>query len=562
MKYELGNYSDLIAKKLLDLRDERIVDRIWEKDFTVWGNKPDEIANRLSWLVSPATTRKFLDEIYSFVDEVKKEGFTDALLMGMGGSSLAPEVFSKIFGTKKDYLNLHILDSTHPEAVLEYSKNLNPLKTLYVVSTKSGGTVETISFMKYFYNHAKQIIEKGKAGGHFVAITDPGSGLESMAKSLNFRKIFLNDPDIGGRYSALSFFGTVPAALIGVDLNDLLDRASQIAETCAISGDGISKNTAALLGVILGVLANNGRDKVTFFASEEFSYFGAWVEQLIAESTGKIGKGILPVDLEPIQLVENYADDRVFVFFKLKNDSSFENHIDELKKMEHPVIEFELNDIYDLGREFFRWEFATAVAGYVLDVQPFDQPNVESAKVAAREMMKEFSEKGKLLDLNPVLESEEIKIFGDIRVDNLKDAIVSFLSNCERGKSYIAIQAYLKPGENTWQKLQLLRLKILQKYNVATTLGYGPRFLHSTGQLHKGDNGNGFFIQLVSDYYADAGIPDNPEEDKSSISFGTLIKAQSLGDRQALLNNKRNVLTIDLGIKIDKNLEELIDSLK
>ena len=546
MKYELGNYSDLIAKKLHDLRDERIVDRIWEKDFTVWGNKPDEITNRLGWLVSPETTRNFLDEIYSFVNEVKEEGFTDALLMGMGGSSLAPEVFSKMFGTKKDYLNLHILDSTHPEAVLEYSKNLNPLKTLYIVSTKSGGTVETISFMKYFYNLSLKKVGKEKVGNHFVAITDPGSGLESIASNLNFRKIFLNDPDIGGRYSALSLFGTVPAALIGADLNELIERASQIAEACEISGDGISKNTAALLGVILGVLANEGRDKVTFFASEQLSYFGAWVEQLIAESTGKIGKGILPVDLEPVQSVENYANDRVFIFFKLKNDSSFENHIDELKKTGHPVIELELNDIYDLGKEFFRWEFATAVTGWVMGIQPFDQPNVESAKIAARKMMNEYNEKGKLPELQPALESEGTKIFGDIKANNLKDAIVSFLSKCEKGKSYIAIQAYLKPDENTWQNLQLLRLQILQKYKVATTLGYGPRFLHSTGQLHKGDRGNGIFIQLVSDYLADVGIPDNPGEDKSSISFGTLIKAQALGDRQALLENHRAILRIEL----------------
>ena len=546
MKYELGNYSDLIAKKLLDLRDERIVDRIWEKDFTVWGNKPEEISNRLGWLVSPETTRNFLDEIYSFVNEVKEEGFTDALLMGMGGSSLAPEVFSKMFGTKKDYLNLHILDSTHPEAVLEYSKNLNPLKTLYIVSTKSGGTVETISFMKYFYNLSLKKVGKEKVGNHFVAITDPGSGLESMASSLNFRKIFLNDPDIGGRYSALSLFGTVPAALIGADLNELLERASQIAEACEISGEGISKNTAAILGVILGVLANEGRDKVTFFASEQLSYFGAWVEQLIAESTGKIGKGILPVDLEPVQSVENYANDRIFIFFKLKNDSSFENQIDELKKTGHPVIELELNDIYDLGKEFFRWEFATAVTGWVMGIQPFDQPNVESAKIAARKMMNEYNEKGKLPELQPALESEGTKIFGDIKANNLKDAIVSFLSKCEKGKSYIAIQAYLKPDENTCQNLQLLRLQILQKYKVATTLGYGPRFLHSTGQLHKGDRGNGIFIQLVSDYLADVGIPDNPGEDKSSISFGTLIKAQALGDRQALLENHRAILRIEL----------------
>ena len=558
MKYELGGYSDLIAAKVLDLRDERIIERIWEKDFTIWGNDPHEIFNRLGWLNSPDVTLNALDEINEFVAGIKKEGFTDALLVGMGGSSLAPEVFSLMFGTKKGFLNLHVLDSTHPEAVLEFEKKLNPSKTLYIVSTKSGGTVETISFMKYFYNSAMLKVGKDKVGNHFAAITDPGSGLENMATGLKFRKIFLNDPDIGGRYSALSFFGTVAAAVVGVDLKELLTHASEMADACKISGNGISKNTGALLGVIIGVLANEGRDKLTFISSEKFSYFGAWAEQLIAESTGKIGKGILPVDLEPIQPAKKYSDDRVFVYFRLKDDSSLDNQIEEIEKAGHPVIEIELNNIYDLGKEFFRWEFATSVIGWVIGIQPFDQPNVEQAKVIARKMMKEFQEKGKLPELKASLDKDGIKVFGDTEGKTPSEMLANFLSQTESGESYVCIQAYLKPSDKNWKELQTFREKILKKYKCATTLGYGPRFLHSTGQLHKGDAGNGFFIQLVADEKENTPIPDEAGSDKSSITFGTLIKAQSLGDRQALLDNGRKVLRFDLGNQIDKNLSLLI----
>ncbi len=558
MKYELGGYSDLIAAKVLDLRDERIVERIWEKDFTIWGNDPHEIFNRLGWLSSPDVTLNALDEITEFVDSVRKDGFTDALLMGMGGSSLAPEVFSLMFGTKKGFLNLHVLDSTHPETVLEYEKKLDPVKTLYIVSTKSGGTVETISFMKYFYNSAMKKVGKEKVGNHFTAITDPGSGLEKIATDLNFRKIFLNDPDIGGRYSALSFFGTVAAAVVGIDLKELLSCASEMVEASKISGNGISKNTSALLGVILGVLANEGRDKLTFISSEKFSYFGAWAEQLIAESTGKIGKGVLPVDLEPIQTGKKYSDDRVFVYFRLKGDTSLDNQIEEIEKAGHPVIQIDLNDIYDIGKEFFRWEFATSVIGWVIGIQPFDQPNVEQAKVIAKKMVKEFQEKGKLPELNPSLDKNGIKVYGEAEGKSATEMLTNFLSQTESGENYICIQAYLKPSDKTWEELQTFREKILKNYECPTTLGYGPRFLHSTGQLHKGDAGNGFFIQLVADEKENTSIPDEAGSDKSSITFGTLIKAQSLGDRQALLDNGRKVIRFDLGNQINENLLQLI----
>jgi len=555
MQMSLGKHQLTVEKELNKILKEKIVERIWDKDHTVWRKDPNEISNRLGWLDCLEVTRKSVDEIISFVEKLRSEGFTSALLMGMGGSSLAPEVFRLTFGVKKGYLDLHVLDSTHPEAVIEYEKKLDPAKTLYIVSTKSGGTVETMSFMKYFFTSISKKLGKEKASKHFVAITDPGSGLEETAKKLNFKKIFLNDPDIGGRFSALSLFGIVPAALIGVDINKLFEETQKMVDECRQTE--ITKNFGVNLGVIVGAFANSGIDKLTFLISPQLKYIGGWLEQLIAESMGKDAKGILPVDLEPTLPAREYAADRAFTYIKLAEESFYEPNINEIRNAGFPLIEIELNNVYELGAEFFRWEFATAVAGYVLDVQPFDQPNVESAKVAARAMMKEYNEKGKLPELTPALDSEGIKIYGDVKADSLSEALISFLSECEKGKSYIAIQGYLKPDNKVWQSLQFLRLNILEKYKIATTLGYGPRFLHSTGQLHKGDGGNGIFIQLISNDSNDAAIPDNAGEEKSSVSFGTLIKAQALGDRQALIDNNRKVLTIDLGNNIIDSISKL-----
>lgn len=560
MNVSLGKYQIVVEKSLNHISRERIIPRIWTKDHTVWRNDPTEISNRLGWLDCVEVTKKSFSEINSFVEEIRKDGFTDALLMGMGGSSLTPEVFRFKFGVKKGYLDLHVLDSTHPEAILDYEHKLDPNKTLYIVSTKSGGTVETMSFMKYFFTSVSMKLGREKASKHFVAITDPGSGLEETAKKLNFRKIFLNDPNIGGRFSALSLFGIVPAGFVGIDLNKLFDEASKLIVECKKSE--VSDNSGAKLGGIIGSLAKEGVDKLSFFISPKLKYIGGWLEQLIAESTGKDGKGILPVDLEPTVSVTEYGSDRVFVYMKIAGDNFFDKKVSEIKNAGFPLIEIEMKNVYQLGAEFFRWKFATALAGYVLDVQPFDQPNVESAKIAARAMMKEYQLKGKLPEIKPALESEGLKVLGDVKANNLSKALSSFLSKCENGKSYIGIQAFLKPDEKTWQQLQLLRLKILQKYKVATTLGYGPKFLHSTGQLHKGDGGNGYFIQLISDYSDDAVIPDTAGEDKSSISFGTLIKAQALGDRQALIDDNRKVLTVDFGANIITNLDKLINSIK
>jgi len=552
---KLGSSEKAFNKAFDELKKENIIERIWKKDHTVWSSDPTEITNRLGWLESPGTSLNAFEEIDQFVKDVKKEGFTKVLLMGMGGSSLAPEVFSKVFRNAEGFPELLVLDSTDPEAVAEYERKLSSEKTLFIVSTKSGGTVETFSFMKFFYNQTFGHYGKTETGKRFVAITDPGSGLEKTAKDLNFRKIFLNDPNIGGRYSALSFFGIVPAALIGIDIKKLLQRA---ADTSSVSK--MSDSPAAKLGAAIGELANQRKDKLTFILSNEIASFGAWVEQLIAESTGKNGKGILPVDGETVQSPEFYSDDRVFIYMHLKDDAKDSDAVKKLTEAGYPVVEIILNDIYDLGEQYFIWELATAVAGWRLGIQPFDQPDVESAKVLAREMMKEYSEKGSLPEQKAIISEDEIKIFGDIKINSVDEALNVFLQNV-REKSYVALQAYIKPDNENDKLLNELRMKIMKKYKMAVTAGYGPRFLHSTGQLHKGDAGNGLFIQFTSSAKNDIRIQDKPGELSSSITFGILKSAQAMGDKQALLNKGRKVLSIDFGNNVSVGLKRIIMSI-
>lgn len=382
--FRLEKYQSNIDTALRDLRENDILARIWSHDHTVWKPEPTEITNRLGWLHSPEVMSKAIPEINAFVDEIRAEGFTHALLLGMGGSSLAPEVFRFTFGVQAGYLDLAVLDSTDPGAVLAHANRLDPASTLFIVSTKSGGTVETFSFFKYFYNWTSEKIGETKAGKHFVAITDPGSGLADTAKKYNFRKTFINDPNIGGRYSALSYFGLVPAALIGMDLKLLLGRASAMAQfSKGIAPSQIEGNSPARLGATLGELAVQGRDKVTLIASPPIKYFGAWAEQLIAESTGKEGKGILPVDGEEVGAPSVYGNDRLFVYLRLEGDSTFDQKVETLLEAGHPVVQLDLQDLYDLGGEFFRWEIATIIASRRLEINPFDQPNVESAKILA-----------------------------------------------------------------------------------------------------------------------------------------------------------------------------------
>ena len=561
----LGEFHSTVENALMQIRDQKIMNRIWAHDHTVWKDDPADIINRLGWLHSPDVMKNAIPEITAIVEEIRAAGFTHALLLGMGGSSLAAEMFRFTFGVKEGYLDLAVLDSTDPGAVLAHANRLDFAKSLFIVSTKSGGTVETTSFMKYFYNQVSDAVGPEKTGKHFIAITDPGSGLESAAKELNFRKIFLNDPNIGGRYSALSFFGLVPAALIGMDICSLLENAAIMACNsegcnCPIAGD----NAGARLGSAIGELAKAGRDKLTLITSPAISHFGAWVEQLIAESTGKEGKGILPVDGESLAAAATYANDRLFVYLRLENDSTHDAKLKELSDAGHPVVQINLRDLYDLGGECFRWEIATIVAGHRLGINPFNQPNVESAKVLARQMVSTYQKKGSLPELTPSLEANGIFVYASFYPSSLREAFNAFLAqanpgdNESSGRSYIAIQAYIKPSGNTYAALKELRTELQLKNRMATTLGYGPRFLHSTGQLHKGDGGHGLFIQITADMPEDCSIPDHAGGEGSSISFGTLKMAQALGDRQALIDEGRHVIRFHIVKDAVSGLRQLV----
>ena len=540
----LGPYGGAVEGALAELRDERAVERMWEGDHTLWGPEPDEVANRLGWLRSPENVEGQLPEILALTEAVREEGIRHVLLLGMGGSSLAPEVFGLSLGGAQGYPDLAVLDSTDPAAVLAHAERLDLSRTLFVVSTKSGGTVETFSFFKFFYNRVAEAIGGERAGSHFVAITDPGSGLQETAERYDFRATFLNDPNIGGRYSALSLFGIVPAALIGVDASKLLESGRRAALEC--SGPAGEGNPGAWLGAVMGELArNHGRDKLTLLASPSLEPFGPWVEQLIAESTGKNGTGILPVAEEPAGQPEAYGDDRLFVRMSLRGEEA-DGPFEELRSGGHPVVEIVLDDPYDLGGELFRWEVATALAGERLGINPFDQPNVESAKVQARQMVAEYQEKGELPEPEASVEEAGLSVFSEGEAPSAQQALEDFLSSARAG-DYIALQAYLPPSGGTTEALQGMRVRLRDRLKLATTLGYGPRFLHSTGQLHKGDAGNGLFVQITADHPRNAAIPEEAGQPESSLSFGVLIDAQALGDRQALLDAGRRVVRVHLG---------------
>jgi hypothetical protein len=440
-----------------------------------------------------------------------------------------------------------VLDSTAPGAVLAHAERLDPAKTIFLVSTKSGDTVETLSFFKFFYNRVAEAVGRERAGEHFVAITDPGSKLAEIAQTYGFRNTFLNDPNIGGRYSALSYFGLVPAALIGVELDTLLDRAMTAACNCEgcncpVGGD----NLGARLGIILGELSIAGRDKLTLIASPAIGAFGDWVEQLIAESTGKEGRGIVPVMGQKPGSPEIYGKDPLFVYLRVEGDDSHDGAVQDLENAGHPVVRLRLKDPYDLGGQFFLWEMATAVAGHRIGINPFDQPNVESAKVLARRMLGDYRKEGKLPDLVPMLRAGGITVYGDVVAETPGDALIAFLGQALPG-DYVALQAYVQPGAGIDHALLTLRSFLRDRYKLATTVGYGPRFLHSTGQMHKGDAGRGLFLQWTADDPLDVPIPEEAGSPASSVTFGVLKTAQALGDRQALLDAGRRVLRVHLG---------------
>ena len=532
--------------------------RLWDRDATLWKQDPGHqkiIRNALGWLDEAATMLKQLDGLQGFTRDVKNAGYTDQVLLGMGGSSLCPDVCRATFGTAPGFLQLHVLDSTVPASVAAVEAAIDLARTLFVVSSKSGGTTETMSFFQYFYERVRSI--KGdQAGENFLAITDPGTSLEKLAKEKSFRRIFPGQPDIGGRYSALSNFGMIPAALAGVHIQGLLERASRMAQACG-AGVAAKENPGLVLGAALGEAGLKGRDKITFVISPAIAAFADWVEQLIAESTGKEGKGLVPVAGEALRDPAGYGQDRLFVQIKLASDAdeSTEGALKALEAAGHPVIRITLRDILDLGAEFFRWEVATATTGALLGIDPFDQPNVQESKDNTKSLLAEYRAKGKFPEGKPLLDSDGLEIYGDPAILGGAPSAVgamlgAFLSQARPG-DYVALMAYLQPTPEHTVALQSLRLSLRDATRLATTLGYGPRFLHSTGQLHKGGANNGLFIQITADDTLDLPVPGEP------YTFAVLKHAQALGDLRSLVSKQRRVLRLHLGNDADAQLARL-----
>ncbi len=552
--FQSEQYRVLVDKALAEIKDQRVIERIWDHDHTLWKPEPTEITNRLSWLHIAEAMAGDVQRIRAFADAVRRDGYTHILLLGMGGSSLAPEVFRATFGVQGGYLDLAVLDSTVPGAVAAHAERLDPQRTLVIVSTKSGTTVETISFFNFFYNWVSEAVGAEKAGNHFIAITDPGSPLVDLANRYHFRKAFLNNPNIGGRYAALSSVGLVPAALMGVDIGIMLERAARMAANCKASNP--PDNMGVRLGTVLGELAKVGRDKMTVVASSQVASFGQWLEQLIAESTGKEGRGIVPVVGEVLGTPEVYGADRLFVHLCLEGDATDDAAVTQLEGAGHPVVRLFLHDPYDLGGQCFLWELAVAVAGHRLGINPFEQPDVVAAKTRARQAVDEYKRKETLPADTPTMTEGALTVYGAVEAESPRAALGAFLSQAEPG-AYVGLQAYLQPTPETDAALQALRMRVRDRFRLATTLGYGPRFLHSTGQLHKGDAGRGLFVQITADDVQDIPIPNAAGSPDSSLTFGILKTAQALGDRQALLDAGRHVIRFHLGGNVVKGIKKL-----
>jgi len=557
-----GPYGEYVNAVFRRLEANDIVRRIRERDYTLWKPDPDEIENRLGWFDSPRVMLDAVDDITAFAHEIRKEGFTDVLLLGMGGSSLAPEMMARVFGTRAGYPVLAVCDSTDPEAILFHAEKKELTSTLFIVATKSGTTVETISFFKYFYTRLAEQLDAGDVGKHFVAITDRGSALEKLAERYKFRRTFFNDETIGGRYSALSYFGLVPAALVGIDIKKILLLAGKMRDAYDPGGEAPSDaDPGMVVGVAMGALAARGVNKITFVTSPDIAPFGAWVEQLIAESTGKEGKGILPVIDEIVGDPSRYGRDRFFVHLSLNGDETRDGMVAALADEGFPVMRCKLGDRYDIGGEFFLWELATAIAGHCLGINPFNQPDVESAKVQAWEAVSAYQETGLLPAEEPTNTFDGIQVYGGRPADSLGGALATVLRGCEKG-DYIAVQAYLNPHAGYDSLLEEMRNSILDKCRIATTIAYGPRFLHSTGQLHKGDAGKGRFIQITAEDGRDVPIPDTASEPGSSLTFGILKAAQAMGDRGALKTAGRRVIRCHLTGDVSRGLRILCEAVK
>lgn len=519
---------------LRELVDRDVPQRIRERDHTVWRQNPREISDRLAWLDAGEFLRPHLGDLSEFVRQVREEGYRDVVLLGMGGSCLGPEVLRHAYGAIDGYPRLTMLDSTVPAQVRAVASAIDPARTLFIVSSKSGGTIETLSFYRYFRGLVEESCSTENSGNNFVAITDEGTPLERLGRDTGFRRVFLNPADIGGRYSVLSWFGVVPASLSGIDVNDLLDTAAPMRDRCL--GDDPADNSGLQLGALLGSAALSGRDKVTLIAPPPIERFGLWVEQMIAESLGKEGRGIVPVAGEPLLDPGCYGNDRLFVFVETHLSEQLLPAVRRLEQFGHPVARLQLRDCRDLGAEFYRWEYATAVAGSILDVHPFDQPDVQGAKDNTDRLLDLFLREGRLPEPAPS---------GSIR----------HLLEQAQPEDYLAITPYTMIDPEVDRLIGELRTRVMRRSRIATTMGFGPRYLHSTGQLHKGGPGSGLYLQLTAGPAEPLPIPGQ------QYGFETLAAAQAIGDYRTLSSLGRRVTAIDLGGDPIAGLQRLVDEI-
>jgi transaldolase/glucose-6-phosphate isomerase len=545
-----------VKTSLADWKTNNKVARLWQKDPTLWTGTDE--GKWLGWLTIVDEQLKEVPNLKKLATEIKKAKFRHAVLLGMGGSSLCVEVLRLTFGKFPGYPELHVLDSTDPAQVKAVEKKLDLKKTLCIVSSKSGSTLEPNIFKQYFYERIRQKVGDKEVGSHFIAITDPGSKMEQVAKDGGFRHIFPGVPSIGGRYSALSHFGTVPGAIMGLDLSKFLKITQKMVKACG-PASAPEKNPGVILGTILGVAANHGRDKITVFTSPGISDLGAWLEQLIAESTGKVGKGIIPVDREKIGKPAVYGNDRVFAYLRLarENNRAMDAAVTALEKAGHPVVRIVLGAKFDLGQEFFRWEIATATAGSIIGINTFNQPDVEASKIETRKLTSEYEATGKLPSEAPFFEDQGLKLFADEKNaaalknnSNLAEVLRAHLGRIGAG-DYFALLGYIQRNDAHEKSLQAIRHQVRDAKKSATCLGFGPRFLHSTGQAYKGGPNTGVFLQLTCDDAFDIPVPGQ------KFTFGIVKAAQARGDFAVLSERDRRALRIHLGKNVKGDLGKL-----
>jgi transaldolase/glucose-6-phosphate isomerase len=552
--------TQAVQSTLKDWQAGNKMARLWRGDPSLWTGEDED--KWVGWLPIVEDQLAHLKQLNDAATDAAQAGFTHALLLGMGGSSLCPEVLKITYGKQPGHPELHVLDSTDPAQIKSIESQVDLPRTLCIVASKSGSTLEPNIFKQYFFDRMQQTVGKEKAGEHFIAITDPGSKMQQVAERDHFRKIFFGVASIGGRYSALSNFGMVPAAIMGLDLSKFLQRTNEMVQACKpeIPAD---QNPGAILGAILGSLGNLGRNKVTFITSPGIHDLGAWLEQLIAESTGKIGKGLIPVDREALGAPEVYGNDRIFIHLRLANepDTSQKQKLDALRSAGHPVVEIELADTYDLGQEFFRWEIATAVAGSILKINPFNQPDVEASKIVTRQLTEQYEKTGKLPEEAPLFDDGSIKLFTDERNaanlnklagtdHSLTGFLRAHLSQFTPG-DYMALLGYIEMNDAHEESLQAIRHAVRDRKHVATCLGFGPRFLHSTGQAYKGGPNTGVFLQITCDDANDLPVPGQ------KYTFGIVKAAQARGDFQVLADRKRRALRVHLPQDVDAGLKNL-----